>query len=365
MPPLVIWKAARDGTVTDEHVDHYARSAGPGLVIVEATTIEPAGRLAATQLGAWSDDHVPGLSSLAGAIKEAGGRAGIQIHHAGGNTRLEKTYGESPRAPSLWPGVCDGAVELSGEEIDALVAKFAAAVSRALDAGFEVIELHGAHGYLISQFLSPVTNTREDRWGGTPENRRRFMVEVVGAARSAIEQSGRAESTALTIRLGVAAGGRRSLALDEGLAAAEACVAAGVDFLDVSNAGGMDEDTEAEIRHRAADAIEPPAAAEDASPTMLLAALVRRRVSVPVVGVGGVKTAKQAAALLDGGVADLVAVGRGILADPRWAKKSLGEDPEPLSVCVDCKPRCFWFNEPAKCPARKLLARRGEQPPVA
>src|SRR6056297_2613546 len=160
MPPLVIWQAGESGTVTPEHLAHYTRSGGPGLMIVEATTIAPEGRLAATQLGIWSEDHLPGLSSLAEAIHATGALAGIQIHHAGGSTSTRKTYGLPPRVPTLLDTSPEGAVELTTSEIDAIVEGFATATGRALQAGFDVIELHGAHAYLISQFLSPQTNRR-------------------------------------------------------------------------------------------------------------------------------------------------------------------------------------------------------------
>lgn len=364
MPPLVIWKSDESGTVTDEHVAHYRRSAGPGLVIVEATTIAPEGRLAATQLGIWSDDHIPGLARLASAIKENGAAlAGIQIHHAGGNTNTKKTYGAPPRVPSVTEATPEGAKELTSAEIDSIIVLFGSATRRALEAGFDVIELHGAHGYLISQFLSPATNTRTDEWGGSAERRRRFLVRVVEEARSAISEAGRSDTAALTVRLGAAAGGRRALAIDEGLEAAAAAVASGVDFLDVSNAGGMDDECAAEIAGRAATVVGQDAAV-NFTPTLMLASLVKNEVGVPVVGVNGIKSPSSAAKALDAGIADMIAVGRGILADPSWARKAIGEDEKPIEPCRDCKPRCFWFTDPPKCPARTRLTARGEQPAV-
>ncbi len=363
MPPLVIWQADESGTVTAEHLAHYARSGGPGLMIVEATTIATAGRLAATQLGIWSDDHVDGLSSLAEAIHATDALAGIQLHHAGGSTSMRKTYGLPPRVPTLLDTSPEGASELTTPEIDAIIEGFAAATTRALEAGFDVIELHGAHAYLISQFLSPETNRRADAWGGSAQKRRALMVAVIRAAREQIALAGRTESAALTIRLGIAASGPRALPVDEGLAAATAAVDAGVDFLDISNGGGVDEPLAEEIRRRTAPIVGDHAASES-TPTLLLAALTKSVVGVPVVGVNGILTPEHAATAIEAGVADLTAIGRGILADPRWASKALGAAAEPIEVCRECQPRCFWFADPSKCPSRRQLAKRGEQPAV-
>ena len=367
MPPLVIWASDQSGLVTETHLEHYRRSAGAGLIIVEATTIEPAGRLAATQLGIWSDDQLDGLSRLASTIHEGGALAGIQIHHAGGSTSRRRTYGLAPRVPTLLDSSPEGAQELTESEVSELVDTFRSAVRRAIAAGFDVIELHGAHRYLISQFLSPETNLREDRWGGTPLKRRAFLTSVVEAAREEITATGRTSSVALTVRLGLAAGHPHALPLDEGLAAATAALEAGVDFLDISNGGSMDDPTEEAIRGRAAavrDALRLAVPEWEPEPTLLLAALAKLAVGVPVVAVNGILLPEQARAVLDAAAADLVAAGRATLADPRWAKKALGEDEQPIERCQECEPRCYWFTQPAKCPARRRLARRGEQPPV-
>ncbi len=366
MPPLVIWKAHESGTVTDEHLEHYARSAGPGAMIVEATTVRPEGRLAATQLGVWDDGQVPGLTRLAATIRESGALAGIQIHHAGGSTKRDRLYGEDPRVPSLLERSPEGAREMSGDEVAQTVEAFRLGVRRALEAGFQVIELHGAHSYLISQFLSPQTNLRDDEWGGSAERRRAFMLAVIRVARDEIERAGRTDSAALTIRLGLAAGSPRALPVDEGIAAAKAAVEAGADFLDISNGGGLDEPTEEEIRSRTQEAVAAidPASGLEPTPTLLLAAIARASAGVPIVGVNGIFTPEAAGAAIEAGIADLVATGRAILADPRWAQKALGRDDQPIEPCQRCEPRCHWFADPPKCPARRRLARRGEQAPV-
>ncbi len=370
MPPLVIWKADETGMVTDYHVAHYRRSAGPGLIVVEATAIAPEGRLAATQLGAWSDDQIVGLSRLARVIADAGGLPGIQLHHAGGSTSLKNTCGLPPRVPSLVRGSPDAATEMSAKDIEHTIASFAHAARRALDAGFRVIELHGAHGYLISQFLSPDTNRRPDRWGGSPDSRRSFLLEALRSVRHEISRAGRADSAALTVRLGLAASPPSSLSLEEGCVAAIAAEQAGADLLDVSHGGPIDDELASQIAASFAAnfAAKGSGRADEAdgwSSTLRLAAIAKTAVSVPVIGVGGIRTPAHAARAVIAGIADLVAVGRGTLADPAWARKALGLDERPIEPCRHCEPHCYWFKEAPRCPARKRLATKGEQEPVA
>jgi NADPH2 dehydrogenase len=340
MPPLVIWKAGLDGMVTQQHVDHYARSAGPGLCIVEATAVSPEGRLAATQIGAWNDEQVAGLGRLAATIHGWGGIAGIQIHHAGIRGTKERNGGLPTLVPTLDGDAPEGAVELTSESIRRVIDAFAAATKRCIDAGFDVIELHGAHGYLGSQFLSPASNRRTDEWGGPIENRARFLVECARAARVAINSAGR--PAVLAVRIGIADGGDPPLTIDDGCAAADMLVDAGVELLDISNGGSQ------------------PARHDDWTrvTTLELARIARGRVNRPVIGVGGVKSADDAEELLHAGVADLVAVGRAMLADQRWAAKIIDGTPDQIDRCIDCKPRCFHFTEPEKCPPRRAQQRR-------
>ncbi|MFW6212188.1 MAG: hypothetical protein ACOC8L_04760 [Spirochaetota bacterium] len=339
MPPLVIWKADESGQVTSDHLAHYERSAGPGLVIVEATAVSPEGRLARTQLGLWSDEQVAGMQNLVEIIHRSGAVAAIQLHHAGEKASLEKTYGLAPLVPSLRDGSPEGAREVTEADIEAILEAFAAAAERAQRAGFDLVELHGAHGYLISQFLSPEKNQRTDRWGGSLENRLRFLVEALRRVRA------KDPTMPVTVRLGLAADAGTSLPLEEGLAAGRAAVDEGCRLLDISNAGGSVSATDPDSFF---------------TPTMQLAAVAKRELGVPVIGVNGVKLPEQAQAVLDTRTADLVAVGRGILADPGWAAKALADDPNEIEYCVDCKPRCFHFTQPEKCPARHRLAARGE-----
>ncbi|TVR60318.1 MAG: NADH:flavin oxidoreductase/NADH oxidase [Spirochaetaceae bacterium] len=340
MPPLVIWKAGLDGFVTDEHVAHYARSAGPGLCIVEATAVSPEGRLAATQIGAWSDEHTDGLARLAATIHDSGAVAGIQIHHAGGRTNAQKNGGLPILVPSHTEKTPDSAVVLSGLQIEKIIEDFGVAARRCIAAGFDVIEIHGAHGYLGSQFLSPSTNKRTDEWGGDIDNRVRFLTECVRTVR---EEARAAERPVIVaVRLGVLDGGTPPLTQDDGCAAAIRLAEAGVELFDISHAGSL-PDVESAVPW---------------SQTLELARATKSCLDVPVIGVGGIKTPAQAEEALDAEIADMIAVGRAILADQAWAAKTIAGTPEQIALCIDCKPRCFHFTDPEKCPPRRAARSR-------
>ncbi|TVR93473.1 MAG: hypothetical protein EA428_02110 [Spirochaetaceae bacterium] len=343
MPPMVIWEAGEDGKVTQAHLAHYRASVGAGLCIVEATVVSPEGRLAATQLGAFDNAQVEGLSQLAELIRAGGSVPGIQLHHAGAKTTHKKNYGLPILAPTDIEDSPDGTAALDEDEIFRIVRDFANAAERVADAGFEYIELHGAHGYLGSQFLSPARNRRSDSWGGSLEGRVRFLVEITTAVKARL--SARAQPPVLGMRLGVADGEPGGLTLSEGMQAAQMAVAAGVEVLHVSHGGSLPSFTAAESRW---------------SPTLGLAEAVRPLVDVPVIGVGEIRTADEAEDALSLGAADLIAVGRAQLADPGWARKVITHQTDTIEICQDCKPKCFHFSEPSKCPARKNLRKRGE-----
>lgn len=368
MPPLVIWRAGKEAEVTAAHLKHYSDTApGCGLVVVEATAVSPEGRLAASQLGLFEDRHIPGMQQLAAAIRACGALPGIQLHHAGAKTDIKKTWGETPLTPSPVPG--NGEVrELTEDDILRIIEDFAAAARRAVEAGFDLLEIHGAHGYLGSQFLSPRTNRRTDRWGGSLENRAGFLREVVLRIREAV-----GESAVLSCRLGLAEGppakdavgaaAGPGLTVAEGIRTAQILVEAGLRIVHVSHAGGRPEPLE---RHDTAkdDSVKDESTtdtgtAADSSfvpdAVLQLARPVREALSVPVIGVGGVITAENAEAALARGYCDLVAVGRAMLADPAWACKITEGVPETIELCRRCEPRCHHFREPEKCPTRKRL----------
>ncbi len=352
LPPLVSWLSGEGGSVRDRHIEHYHGLRGPGLMIVEATAVAPEGRLAATQLGAFSDAQLEGLTQLAETLSADGAVPGIQLHHAGGKTTPEKNYRHSIPVPSIMPDSPEGAYELDEAEIRRIIEAFAAAAERVARAGFRYVELHGAHGYLGTQFLSRALNHRRDRWGGDVVARARFLTELTAHVRARLE-SVRGElgthdhPLVLGMRLGLTDGTADGLPLADGLAAAEAVCDAGVQVLHISHAGGSLAALDPDSRW---------------APTLQAAARVRRELGdrVPVIGVGELFEPSQAERALQFGMADLTAIGRGLLADPGWAVKTLTGRDNEIERCHECRPKCYHYTEPQRCPARKRLeARRG------
>lgn len=185
MAPMCMFCAPETGMVTDFHVMHYATRAvgGIGLITVEATAVSPEGRISASDLGLWSDEHIPGMKRIVDAVHANGAKAAIQIGHAGRKCTVK---GLEIEAPSAIAFSSDYAVpkEMTKEDMKITIEEFREAAVRADKAGFDLIQIHGAHGYLLSEFLSPLTNQRSDAYGGSHENRARFVGEVVEAVKS-------------------------------------------------------------------------------------------------------------------------------------------------------------------------------------
>lgn len=192
--------SSNDGFANDWHLVHLGSRAvgGAGLVVAEATAVEPRGRITYADLGLWKDDHIENLRRITTFVKSQGAVPGIQLAHAGRKASAHVPWDGgaaiAPQEPNGWEAVApspiafrdgDPTPHMLGEtEIAEIVRAFAAAARRALAAGFEVVEIHGAHGYLINEFLSPLSNQRNDKYGGSMENRLRFLVEIVSAVRT-------------------------------------------------------------------------------------------------------------------------------------------------------------------------------------
>ena len=233
MPPMVTFLAGDDGMVTRAHRDHYGQSAGPGLMMVEGTAVLPEGRIDRRQLGIWSDQHIEGLSEVANTIHSTGAVAGIQIHHAGATAFAEA---RGPRAYRRIPPILARLLvqQFGTSSLARISDAFRDAGRRAAEAGFDVIELHAAHGYLFSQFLSPAKNWRVDRYGGSIENRSRFLVEVFRAV-----QEGVAGRALVTARIGVVDRHKHGLTLSDGLSVALRLEDEGAPLLSISCGSGI------------------------------------------------------------------------------------------------------------------------------
>lgn len=182
MPPMCMYSSDETGMVNDFHRLHYiSRALGQvGLIILEATAVIPNGRISNRDLGIWSDDHIEGLKSLVNGIKEYGSKVGIQLAHAGRKSDAGDKYIVAP-SPIRHSDEYKEPMELSKDDIKEIVQYFQDASRRAYEAGFDTIEIHAAHGYLIHEFLSPITNKRKDEYGGSIENRTRFLKEIIRA----------------------------------------------------------------------------------------------------------------------------------------------------------------------------------------
>jgi len=305
LPPMRSRKAALDGYVTDEIIKHYAdRSEGAGTVIIEHAYVVDWGRVQ-SQLGVSDDKFIPGLTKLVQAIHAKGAAAVQQMSHAGSHSSSQ-VLGRQPTAPSAIRNPRDEKGEvprpITREEIQKLVEAFAAAARRAVEAGFDGVEVHCAHGFLLSEFISPITNRRTDEYGGSTGNRIRLPVEVVEAIRRVVEKD-----YPLFCRFpatDILPGG---LELPESIVMAKALVEAGVNVLDVSGGVG---------------GIEPPAPREQGF-FVPHAEAIKKATGAIVVGVGGIVDPMFADDVVRQGMVDLVAVGRPMLRDPTWFVKAI------------------------------------------
>ena len=297
MPPMHTGFATTEGAVTENHVKHYVRrSKALGLLIVEHSYVSLGGKLSERQVGIYGDSLVPGLEKLSSSVHATGTPIVIQINHAGRVARKEVT-GRQPVAPSR-----DGnARELKVEEIEALTEIFVKAADRAMRAGFDGVEVHGAHGFLLNQFYSPLTNRRRDNYGGPLENRIRFPLEVVERVREKV--GGRL----LLYRLGSDDLDPSGTRIEDSQKFAVKLKQAGVDIIDVS--GGLCGSRPEQLQGR--QGYFTPQAQQ-----------VRKVVEIPVIGVGGITEPEFADRLIREGKVDLVAVGRKLLEDPDWAIKT-------------------------------------------
>ncbi|MGW0118749.1 NADH:flavin oxidoreductase/NADH oxidase [Streptomyces sp. NPDC003327] len=308
------------GVAHDWHFAHYAARAtgGTGLILVEATAVSPEGRISPADLGLWNDTQTEALRRIAGFLREHGTVAGIQLGHAGRKASTNQPWiGRGPVAPGGvgWQPVGPSPVEfdegypvpteLSTERIREITGQFAAAARRALDAGFQVVEVHGAHGYLISEFLSPHANRRTDAYGGSFENRTRFALEVVDAVRAVWPED-------LPVFFRISA---TDWLEDQGWTADETVRFAallrehGVDLLDVSSGGNGGP-----ARIPVAPGYQVP-----------FAARVKAETGLPVAAVGLITESKQAEKILANGEADAILLGRELLRDASWARRAARE----------------------------------------
>jgi dimethylglycine catabolism A len=327
MPPMTTRTADEEGHVTDDTTAYYLARAqgGVGLITVEMASPEKVGRHRRREVGIYDDRFLPGLTRLVDEIHRAGSKASIQLGHGGGHTRLD-ICGETPIAPSAIPHPVYETTfetiipeEMTKARIEATVAAHAAAAVRARKAGFDCVEVHAAHGYLISQFHAPFENRRTDAYGGSLENRARFGLEVLRAVKAAVP------GMPVVYRLSVEDFFPGGLPFSEGRRIAVWAAEAGADALHVT-AGHYRSLPSAQV-------VLPPMTFPDAT-FLDFAAVVKKAVRVPVIAVGRLGDPAIATEAVAAGKADFVALGRTLIADPQWVEKL--RRGEPIRRCLAC-----------------------------
>lgn len=315
MSPMCQYCARADGQPTDWHLVHLGARAvgGVGLVIQEATAVEDRGRISTEDLGLWSDDQVAPLRRIVDFVHSQGAAMGIQLAHAG-RKAFTPTRGVGPQHPVAPSAIPFGPEFLPPQaldqaNIDQIVAAFRAGARRALAAGYDVVELHGAHGYLLHSFLSPIANQRTDGYGGSLENRMRLWLEVTAAVREVWP----AEKP-LFVRVSAHDYLPGGLTPDDLVAVARTLRPLGVDLIDCSSGG-----------------VTPAGAPAAPGPgyQVAFAEQIRREAALPTGAVGLITAPEHANAIVAGGQADLVFLGRELLRDPQWAlhaARTLGAD---------------------------------------
>ena len=301
----------KDGVATDWHYLHYVSRAvgGTGLIMIEMTDVEPDGRISDFDLGLWSDEQIPALKRIVDACHSYGAKVGIQIAHAG----RKAEDAETPVAPSAiaFNEQSKTPRALTTEEVKGLVEKFRTAVARAVKAGFDTIEIHGAHGYLIHQFHSLLTNQRDDEYG---KDLTLFGRQIIKAAKSEMP-----ENMPLLMRISAKEYVEGGYGLQESITFAKEYQAAGVDMFDISSGG------------------EGPIAAwgrpgTHAAYQVPLAKGIKEALDIPVMAVGRLDDPILANAVIGNEEGDLIAVGRGLLRNPYWALEAASQLRKETSV---------------------------------
>ncbi|PLR76409.1 NADPH dehydrogenase NamA [Bacillus sp. V3-13] len=308
MAPMCMYSCFNeDGLVTNWHRTHYAsRAVGQvGLIILEATAVTAQGRISPQDLGIWSDDHIEGLKELTGLIKEHGAKAGIQIAHAGRKATIDGEiiapsaipFNEKSKTPK----------EMTKGEIAGTIEAFRLGAERAKKAGFDVIEIHGAHGYLINEFLSPLSNQRNDEYGGSAENRYRFLREVIDAVKTVWDGP-------LFVRVSASDYHEEGLNVDDYVMFSKWMKEQGIDLIDVSSG-----------------ALVPASIKAFPGYQVPFADKIKHEADIPTGAVGLITTGIQAEEILQNNRADLIILARALLRDPYWprtAARELGVDIE-------------------------------------
>jgi|SRR5680860_37045 len=306
MPPMATAKADPDGKVSQSILDYYAEKSEGGylsLIIIEHSFIQLDGKASDLQLSVSDDSVVEGLKKLAEVIHRNGSKSVMQINHAGSNTTPEIT-GSNPVAPSAVSHPRRGGMpnEFTNEGIANIIKAFQNAARRTQEAGFDGVEIHSAHGYLLNQFFSPLTNKRTDEYGGNVHNRIRLHLQIIEAIRAAV-----GDDFPILLRLGASDFREGGITIDDSKVAAQEFEKAGVNILDIS--GGFSGYNVPELSGQGYFAP--------------LTVAIKQVVSIPVLLTGGITEVQAAEQLLAEEKADLIGVGRALLTNSKWAEQAI------------------------------------------
>ena len=320
VPPLCQYSVTElDGVPHDWHLVHLGSMAagGAGLVLAEATAVSPEGRISDHDTGLWNDEQAEAWSRITRFIRSQGAASGIQLAHAGRKASVWQEHlrrpGSQPLEDGGWETVAPSAIAFDGLRVPsaldeagivAVIEDFRSAARRAVEAGFDVVEVHAAHGYLVHQFLSPLSNARDDRWGGSLENRARLLLELVRVVRAEI-----GERMPLFVRFSATDWAPGGWDEEQTSTVARWAAEAGADFFDIST-GGLVRDVRIPVgpAYQAAHA-----------------EFVGGRAGVSVSAVGRITTAAQAEALVASGAADAVMFGKAMMRDAHFAMRAASE----------------------------------------
>ena len=345
----------KDGTVSERAIRYYRDQAagGAAMIIVEYAYVDDiASKSAHCHLGISSDEHIPGLAWLAENIREMGAVPAIQIEHCGRQKFLGTQPIKAPSAipwPTLYQNHGDQAIpqELTIPEIKEIVKCFGDAALRAKTAGFELVEIHGAHGYLLTNFFSPTTNHRTDMYGGSLENRSRIYFEILEDIRKKV-----GPDFPVTIRLSGTDYEPDGFPIEDTIWLAKELEKRGLDAIDVS--GGD--------HHTMIHQVSPMSI--NVCHNVWAAEAIRKEVSIPVMASGSITLPEYAEDIISEGKGDFVVLGRPLWADPEWPKKAEEGRPEDICPCIRCNEGCLqrtFFNYKAvTCAVNPLISREGE-----
>lgn len=317
MPPMASGKTTKEGQVTDETCDYYGKRADDGhigLIIVEHAFVSLEGKAHKGQMSIAEDGDIQGLQKLTSIIHKGGTKAFAQISHAGSAASSALTGFEAVSASAVQSSSGNISREMKQEDIEKVILDFTAAAVRAKKAGFDGVEIHSAHGYLLNQFYSPLTNHRTDIYGGQHlEGRLRLHIQIINAIRQEVGME-----FPIAIRLGACDYKEGGTSLEDSILAAQKLEKAGIDLLDIS--GGLCGPYRPELKT-------PGYFSE-------LSEEVKKYISIPVVVTGGITDILEAERLLEEDRADMVGVGRAIRQDWEWVKNSTEKMTDKTSTCI-------------------------------